>query len=266
MIRTLLVSALVLTCQTVFGSTPAERGDSAYNAGNFNEAIGHYQTSVNDDGTSAALLYNLGNAQFQTGDYGNAMANWVRARRLEPGNSRINANINYLQSKVEDQNKAEQRGKRMEVTPDEPSFFQSLHKSLAADVASDTWGVLAAICFVLFVAAVALYMFTRNVAARKTGFFGGMVLVCLSVAFVSLAFMSARAAQADDEGVITAFKVTLLTEPTQADKNKGNVLTKGTRVHVISVDTDALGNPTWVKVRLNSNYIGWVSAKDVVVI
>lgn len=259
------ILCLLLCVADALGADTLQRADIAYSAGRYAEAVALYNEAAESEGTSAGLLYNLGNAAYQTGDYGTAMASWLRARRLNPSDADINHNIAYLQSKVEDQNKAEQRGRRLAVTPDEPSFFGSLHRALAENVASDRWAGWGAACFVLFVGMVALYIFSRNVAARKTGFFGSMGLLTLTVIFVTLAFMSARAAEASDEGVVSAFKVALATEAGKAPaQGKGHVLTKGTRVRILSEESDAEGNVTWVKVRLNSDYIGWVPASDII--
>lgn len=257
----LLILFFSTTC--LGASNHVGRADSAYNAGNFKEAIQLYNSIVDENGTSAPLLFNLGNAYFQEGDYGNAMLCWQRARRLDPSNAEVNSNINYLQNRVEDANKAEMKGKRLKVTPDEPSFFQSVHSAIASDVSSNRWAVIAAVMFVLFVITAALYIFSRNVIARKIGFFGGLCFILCSLVFLVFSFMGAKEINSKDEGVVVAFKVTLLTEPGKdADANKGGVLTKGTRVHVLSEEVDAEGKVTWYKVRLNSDYIGWVAASD----
>ena len=79
--------------------------------------------------------------------------------------------------------------------------------------------------------------------------------------------MGARAFNSRGDGVVTAFKVTLLTEPgKQSDSDKGGVLTKGTEVRIISEETDAEGSITWYKVRLNSDYIGWVKVEDIEIV
>lgn len=262
-----IVFAICLFSQGAGAQGILAEADSAYAAGKYESAVELYQRVAEEEGTSAALLYNLGNACFQTGDYGNAMLSWLRARRLAPGDETIQANINYLQSRVEDANKAEQKGKRYKVVPDEPSFFQSVKGALADDISSDTWAVWAAVAFIVFVAAVALYIFSRTVILRKTGFFGGMVSLLFSLVFVIFAFMSANAADSHDTGVVTAFKVTLLTEPGKdADANKGGVLTKGTVVQILSEEVDAEGKTTWYKVRMNTDYIGWVAASDMAVV
>lgn len=240
-----------------------EEADSAYNDKDYSRAISLYEEVASEKGVSVGLLYNLGNAYFREGDYGHAMLSYLRAHRLDPSQKEVNANLRYLRSRVEDSNKAELKGKRMRVTPDEPSFFGNLHSSIAADTSSNVWAVWGAISFILFIGGAALYIFTRSVTARKIGFFGGMLCLFASVLFVIFAAMGARALSSRDAGVIIGFKVTLLTEPGKdADANKGGVLTRGTEVDVLSEEVDAEGNVTWYKVRLNSDYIGWVPAGE----
>ena len=89
--------------------------DSAYNAKEYAKAISIYNELIEENGTSAPVLFNLGSAYYQAGDYGQAMLNYLRARRLDPGNEEINANLRYLQSRVEDANKAEQKGKHLKA-------------------------------------------------------------------------------------------------------------------------------------------------------
>lgn len=258
-INVLLLLIAMLFPAHVSGNSITEAADSAYMAKDYEKAITHYRSVMDSEGYSAELLFNLGNAYYQTSDYGRAMLCYLHARRLDPRNSEINSNINYLRSRVEDANKAEQKGKRLKVTPDDPSFFQSVHAVVAQDISSDVWAVSGAVCFVLFIGSVALYIFTRGVLLRKVGFFGGMILLLLSIVFEMFAFMGARAFNSRGDGVVTAFKSTLQTEPgKQGENEKGNVLTKGTEVKIVSEETDAEGNVTWYKVRLNSDYIGWI--------
>lgn len=241
--------------------------DSAYMAKDYDKAISLYRAVMDEQGYSAPLLFNLGNAYYQMSDYGRAMVCYLHARRLDPRNVEINANINYLRSRVEDANKAEQKGKRLRVTVDDPSFFQSVHSAVAQDVSSNVWAVWGAICFILFIGCAALYIFTRGVMLRKVGFFGGMILLLLSIMFEMFAFMGARAFNSRGDGVVTAFKTTLLTEPgKESETEKGGVLTKGTEVKIVSEETDADGNVTWYKVRLNSDYIGWVQSDQIEIV
>lgn len=274
----ILISALVSI--SLYGApnvTVLSEADSAYAHKDYARAIELYQDVAGAEGVSASLLFNIGNSYYQTGDYGNAMLYWQRARRLDPSSKEINANISYLRSRVEDANKAEQRGRRLKVTTDEKSFFQSVYASIAENTSSNTWAFWGGLTFLLFVAGAALYIFSRNVLVKKGGFFGGLLSLLLSIGFIICAIYSVRAMDSRDKGVVTAFKIPLLTEPgqmrqiseTESDnspksspKSPSNapVLTKGTEVMIVSEEIDIEGHVTWYKVRLNSDYIGWIPA------
>lgn len=241
--------------------------DSAYNAKDYGRAVELYKGLIEEEGTSSGLLFNLGNSYFQLGDYGNAMLYWERAKLLAPARQEINDNIKYLQSRVEDANKAELKGRRLSVVPDALSFFGSVHKSLTQDVSSNRWAVWGAVFFILFIGATALYIFSRQVLLRKIGFFGGFSTLIISIIFISISFMGAHQAASTDRGVVMSFKVSLLTEPgKESDSGKGNVLTKGTIVNIVSEEQDVEGNVIWYKIRLNSDFIGWIPAKSLEII
>lgn len=257
-----------IVCLAISASPSVSEADSAYNSGNYLKAIEIYNDVAGEYGVSAPLLFNLGNAYLQQDDYGNAMLCYQKAKKLDPSNKHINRNLDYLSGKVEDANKAEQKGKRKKVTVDTPNFFQSVHTSIAENTSSNVWAGWAAATFLLFSGCVCLYLFNSNVLMRKTGFFGGFILLGISMICLVCAYSGAAAAENHEYGVILSFKTPLMTEPSASqdkDKNEG-VLTRGTKVRIISEETDAEGNITWYKVRLNSDYIGWLPAKDLGVI
>lgn len=236
--------------------------DSAYNAGKYEEAVGMYEAIVRLQGVSAASLYNLGNAYVQSGDYGRAMLCYERARRLDPSDGRIRNNLMWLESRVADNNKADVGGKKRDVGYDTPTFFESAHHRMTRDVSSDTWARFGVLAFLLTLAAVALYVFAQVVTVRKVGFFGAMVFLAFTIAFVTLSFMSAKEFHRQDEGVLVAYKTVLLKEPDQGSGTVSTPLNRGTRLRVLDEDIDASGKPSWYRVRLNSSTSGWVAADD----
>lgn len=257
-----VLAAVLVPALPVRGATDVlAEADSAYARGNFREALALWEAVGETQGISASLMFNMGNAAFQEGDFGHAMAWWQRARRLDPGNPEIEANINYLTGRVEDANKAEQKGKNLKVSPDELSFFGAIGQAINRDHTSDFWAGWGACSFILLLVCAALYIFSRNVPVRKGGFFVGLVCGAACVVFLVFAFSAAGEGSRTDSGVVTAFKVVLATEPGKESPN-GPVLTKGTLVRVVSEEQDAEGNATWRKVRLNSDYIGWLRAED----
>lgn len=252
----------------IFGINEISRADSAYMEGDYKRAIEIYSGVVQEQGVSASLLYNLGNAYLKDGDWGNAMLCYQRAKKLAPSNSQINSNLKYLKEKIEDANKAEQKGKRKKVEEDTPNFFQTIHSAIAEEQSSDMWAGWAAAFFILCMGCVALYLFIDNVFLRKVGFFGGIILLGLTMIFLVCGYSAAAESQKHEYGIIISYKVNLQTEPKEIADNASSegTLTRGTKIRIVSEETDAEGVVIWYKVRLNSDYIGWVPANDLEII
>lgn len=262
----LLAAFVSSSAQTDMGADPTATGiaeaDKLYNAGEYAKAIPIYEEVMEINGVSAPLLYNLGNACFKAGDFGKATLAYERALRLDPGNSTIKNNLSYLRTRIEDQNKAETRGRKLTVTPDAPSFFAGVYSNITKETSSNYWALFAAFAFVLVVGSVALYMFTTNVNARKVGFFGALFFLGFCIIFLIFSFAAAKEYYSKDEGIITAYKVELRTEPATDAKVSTTPLHSGTRLSVLDTREDDKGKTAWYKVRLNSELLGWIEAKD----
>lgn len=253
----IILAALISGVLWMSGATPEEAARE-YAAGHYDKAIALYQEFSLKEGTSSELLYNMGQAYTRAGNMGSAMLCYRRALRLDPGNSKARANAEYVESRVQDANRAELKGKKLSITPDEPSFFSSVKIYISERHSSDTWAIWGGVCFVLFCGCVALYVFTRGVMWRKAGFFGGGAMLALSIIFTVFAFMGASASRRHDKGVLTGYKVELRSEPSANAKTVAMPLTQGTEMQVMEQRSDDNGKTTWYKVRLNADYAGWV--------
>lgn len=240
--------------------------DSLYLKGDYREAADIYRSIIKSEGASAEIYFNLANACAQSNDLGNAILYYSRANRLDPGNQDIENNLRYFSSKVEDSNRAELRGKKISVSPDPETFFESAHRLIAADVRSDTWAVIGIFCFILFIGGVAIYLFCGNVFLRKIGFFGGISLFILSIVSVVFAFMSASYFESSDKAVLMTYKTELKIEPSADAKPASNLMCQGTVFEIVAEESDVNGKPSWYKVRLNANIEGWLKAENLVII
>lgn len=256
-----LISLIVSTVFNFYAS-PIEEAADAYEKGDYGKAIEIYEQIAKDRGCSAPLLANLGNAYVKAGDYGRAMLCYQRALRINPGDKEVKGNIAYLQSKVEDNNKAEAKGKKVSVIPDDKPFFTDLRHYISFSHLSNTWALWAGIMFVFTCACAALYIFTSDVLLRKIGFFGGFIALVISVITLIFALVSASDRNKDKEGVVTAYKVNLYSEPSLDSKPVANSLTRGTLLDVLEIENDEENTQKWYKVRLNVDYSGWISSSD----
>lgn len=236
--------------------------DSAYNRGDFADAVNLYGEICEKDGTSPELLFNLGNAYSRGGDYGHALISYLRARRLDPSNQKVKQNIEYIKYKVSEANKSELRGKKYSLDSEPSPFFSSLRNRIAADHSSDLWAAWSAVTFILFMIALSAYVFTSRVLIRKIGFFGG--IACLAVSLLMMIFSFMAASYKSDEGVIVVPKVKLHTEASLSSKESPVALTRGTCMKILDTYPADGNSPQWYKVKLNSDFIGWLQSSDFV--
>ncbi len=64
--------------------TAFEAANRAFGAGKYAEAISGYEKITKENGYSAAVLFNLGNAYYHNNQFGRAILNYERALRLSP--------------------------------------------------------------------------------------------------------------------------------------------------------------------------------------
>lgn len=267
MIKNAVIFLIVfLSALSVGAESRIDSAAVAYTEGKFLEAVDLYRSVEDSEGTSASLLANMGNAYVRAGDYGRAMICYERSLRLDPSDKNVRNNRAYVVSKVEDANKAEAKGKKVSVAPDESTFFASLKHYITYSHTSDTWALWAGVSFLLFCVCVALYVFTSEVIVRKIGFFGGIAMIAVSIVFLIFSFSSAKACETHNEGVITGYKVSLLSEPYTNAKTTGTPLTRGTLLDILETESGSDGKAQWYKVWLNSDFAGWIQAVDFEVI
>jgi tetratricopeptide (TPR) repeat protein len=94
-----------------------------YEAGQYAQAAQAYQQLADQGFADSVLYYNLANAHFKQGDYGRAVLNYLRAERLDPRDSDVQANLELARAQTVDQLQVAER----------QSFFDVLSR------ASQSW-------------------------------------------------------------------------------------------------------------------------------
>jgi tetratricopeptide (TPR) repeat protein len=77
-----------------------ERANVSYGQGKFSDAKRIYESLVRDGHSTAALFYNLGNAEFRLKNPGAAALDYERALALEPSHPEANANLAFVRDQT----------------------------------------------------------------------------------------------------------------------------------------------------------------------
>lgn len=251
-----IIFGLSLLCAlSGMSATIAQQADSAYNKENYREAVGLYLESIENDGVSSDLYYNLGNAYYRDGQLGRAIISYERALALDPSNEYARTNLAFVRTRIED------------IPEDDSSFLSNLHRNISSTLSPDGWSVAALCLFLLLLGTIAMYMFSSNVAMRKSGFFGGIAVLFIFVYVLMIAGQTASAYSRHDTAVVIVPTTNLSSAPrsTRSKTEKVVPIHEGTKVEIVdSVSTpDDPNVGKWYDVKINNSSRAWLNAADV---
>lgn len=122
-------------------------GNKFYESKDYPSAIRMYESVLKQGVESAPLYFNLGNAYFKNGDLGEAILNYMRARRLDPGDEDIQSNLEFARQ----YSRVQMEGVELNpVTGLLNSLLSPYHVDLLAWVASGCFVILMLILILRF--------------------------------------------------------------------------------------------------------------------
>src|SRR6185369_14959299 len=77
-----------------------DQSNRLYEEGKYNEAIAGYESLLKSGKASTAILFNLGNAYFKSGQLGRAIYNFRRAEAVAPRDPDIQANLRFARDRI----------------------------------------------------------------------------------------------------------------------------------------------------------------------
>ncbi len=240
----LLMFVLPLAAQ---GATKAE-ADSAYVRGQYQQAIALYEDLL-EQGASADLYYNLGNAYYRTENIPEAVLNYERALLLSPGDRDIRFNLQIARSKTFDK-----------IVPESEMFFITWYRALVNIMSVDGWARTALAALALTIILLLVYLFSERLWLRKAGFFGGVALLLLFVVANIFAWQQKQDLLNRKGAIIFAPAVTVKSTPA-ANGTDLFILHEGTKVEI----TDG-SMKEWKEIRIADGKEGWIESKHIRVI
>lgn len=242
--------AIFFVSASVFVLSAATLQDAAdaYKNQDYSGAVTIYEEILKSDGVSSGLYYNLGNAYYKNKQYPEAILNYERGLLLSPGDEDIRVNLEMARTKITDKIDAMER-----------SFISVWAESLRNIFSSDAWSVIGVVTFLLFLTGIYLYFFTKTVWLKKLGFFGGALLLVVSLVSNRFAYQQKDKITTRNEAIIMAPSITVKSSPASSGTDIF-ILHEGTKVRV----TDKVGE--WSEVRIEDGNTGWIPTSKMEVI
>ena len=235
--RGFCLAAVLLVSTFTFAQSDFDAANTAYAEGRYEEAATIYQALL-DEQPNATLYYNLGNARFKQGELAQAILQYERALRLQPGNKDAQYNLAFAQSKITD-NIVEQ-----------DFFLSTWARTVRNSLKEPTWLIGSISLFIIALAGLLLFLLGRETWLRKTAFH----IAWLALLFSLIAGLNAASLHKRDtlrnEAIITQGVVNGKSSP---DRSGTDLFTvhEGTKVTI----RETLGE--WCNIRVG-NYEGWV--------
>jgi len=224
------------------------QADSAYMNNDYVAAIQIYEALLNK-GEATELYYNLGNSYYKSGNIAKAILNYERALLLSPGNDDIRANLKIAQGKTVD---------KVDEVPD--IFFVSWIKSLINSTSIGAWAVWGIVFFILFIATLFVYFFSKNATLKKVGFFAGLAMLVCVVCVNIFASYQKSTLENRKTAIIMSPSITVRSTPNENGTSLF-VLHEGHKVVIKDNSMNA-----WKEIQLENGNVGWVMASDIEII
>lgn len=222
----------------------AEQAAALYNEADFRKAIELLEKEKNEQKAkgleSADLYYNLGNAYFRVNDLAHARLNYERALLLDPGDRDTQHNIDYLSTKLED---------KILVAD---TFFLSIWFNAVQNLfSSNAWAKTAVVCFLLFVASLVAFFFSKLIIVKKTAFYAGIVLIVIVIFANIFTFRQKEKIEYRSTAVVMVGSAPIVSSP-DINSKELTVLHAGTKVRVTKEDRN------WLEIEIDNGTVGWM--------
>jgi len=240
--------ALLLVPTSMFADNWQD-GVDAYSKGEWSEARSAWEAVLAEGQESAALLTNIGSACFKEGDLAHAILYFEKALKVDPSYDDAKYDLEFAQTFLKD---------RIETVPE--FFVKGWIRSLRCSLSSNVWAVMFLVLLAVALGLTLLFLLGRSSAARKTGFFTGLVALLLSLMCLGFS-LRLRAEYSANSSAIVVSPVTVARSA--PDNNSGTdlfILHEGTKVKVL----DSVGS--WDNIELSDGRQGWILTNELEII
>jgi tetratricopeptide (TPR) repeat protein len=214
--------------------------NSLYHEGKYEEAQEAYHEILNSGFFSAEVYFNLGNAYFRSNKYGKARLYYEKALLISPRDPAIKSNLAFTESLLTD---------KFEQVP--VFFLRQWIIDIRKNMHPDNWAILSLALFITAFVLLVIFLFSKSVLIKKTGFYSGSILFILSVVSLIFTYFSSRYLKNSGTAILTAPSVIVRSAPRDTGKELF-IIHEGAKVWL----EDTIGE--WQEIKLPDGRIGWL--------
>ena len=220
-------------------------GNTLYNEGDYNGAIAKYEQILSSGVHSAALYYNLGNANYKLNRVAPSIYFFEKALLLAPNDEDIQVNISFARNMTLD---------AIDILPE--SDFSKIVNNSVGSLEIDKWAVISIVFIFVFVLTFLLYYFSYRQRSKRLFFILSTLALIFCVFSVFFAIRQQNQSLSNKPAIVFAIESNVKSEPNNRSESVF-VLHEGTKVNVL----EALGN--WKKIKLADGKVGWILKDDI---
>ncbi|MDR0427742.1 MAG: tetratricopeptide repeat protein [Dysgonamonadaceae bacterium] len=243
----IFLSFLAVVC-SVSAQSSVEQANKAYSEADYAQAEQLYKEAIEQEGESAEVYYNLGNTCYRLNKTASSILYYERALLLDPGNQDIRFNLEMARLKTVDK-----------IEPVGEFFLTKWFGSLRDVYGISQWSRTAVITFLLFIACLYLFFFSRKITLKKTGFFAGLAFILICLFANIFAFQQKKRLMERSTAIIFAPTTTIKSSPDTSGTDLF-ILHEGTKVEI----KNQLGE--WNEIETAGGDVGWIKSNEIEII
>jgi tetratricopeptide (TPR) repeat protein len=246
--KTFILLLFIGTIFSISAQDILQQANEAYAQNEFDKAIELYQQAVEENGVSASAYYNMGNSYYRLNKIASAILYYERSLLLSPGDKDVRFNLEIAKLKTVDK-----------IEPVGEFFLTEGYNSIKDLGGADRWSSVAIVCFILLIAGLFLYFFSRKIILRKIGFYSGVVLLIFCLLANTFAYNQKKKLTNRNTAIIFSPTTTIKSSP----DNSGTdlfILHEGVKVEV----KNKLGE--WNEIETADGNVGWIKSSEIEII
>jgi tetratricopeptide (TPR) repeat protein len=217
----LLISVTIVVAGEIPADTLWNKANNYYSVGIYQEAAQLYEQILNENGESAEIYFNLGNACFKQNLLAAAHLNYERARRLDPTSPDILHNLDFV--------KAMQIDKIDEV---QDIFITTWLDNVMNIFTGNIWAIVFFTLIILSLLFLSFFIFSQTSRIKKLSFTGFCLFTLLSITSFYLGHRQRNQILNRSEAIIYSSEVVVKSTP----NNSGSdlfIIHEGLKVRII---------------------------------